>query len=212
MNSNEFTSDCSELIGAVGTYFNESGISYSFDVYVNGVKVHTQAGISEFAGFRTIILNRYIPVKAGDKFKVIFKNNAVPYQAYSRQHYLAGMSFISADGKSWGDITPENRTVCLKVYTVKDDTKIINNKDISVDYAGGAYFSVNVVTADGHPVGPGAAVKFIINGKTTTVVTDKDGIAKIKITEVPKKYTITTVYNGKIPQKHSYSQTGSVCR
>ena len=106
------------------------------------------------------------------------------------------MSFISANCKSWRDITLENRTVCLKVYTVKDDAKIINNKDILVDYAGGAYFSVNVVTADGHPVGPGAAVKFIINGETTTVVTDKDGIAKIKITEVPKKYIITTVYNG----------------
>ena len=42
--SNEFTSKYSELIGAVGTYFNESGINYSFDVFVNGKKVHTKWG------------------------------------------------------------------------------------------------------------------------------------------------------------------------
>ena len=121
--SNEFTSKYTESIGAVGTYFNESGIEYSFDVYVNGKKVHTQSGESEFAGFRTIKLNEYVPVKANDTFKVVFKNNALPYQAYSRQHYIPGMSMISADGETWSDITLENKTVCLKVYTVADDGK-----------------------------------------------------------------------------------------
>ena len=195
--SNEFTSQYDELIGAVGTYFNESGISYSFDIYVNGAKVHSQSGISEFAGFRTIILSKYIPVKQGDKFKVVFKNNNLPYQAYSRSHYIQGMSFVSVDGKSWSDITLKNKTVCLKVYTVKDDTKIIDNKDITVDYDGGSYFSVKVITADGRAVGQGAVVKFTINGKTYTVKTDDNGIAKVKITDVPKKYTMTITYNGK---------------
>ena len=195
--SNEFTSEYSELIGAVGTYFNGFGIGYSFDVYVNGNNVLSQCGVSEFAGFRTIVLDKYVPVKKGDKFKVVFKNNNLPYQAFSRQHYISGMSYISKDGKTWSDITLENKSVCLKVYTVKDDTKIINNKDISVDYDGGSYFSVSVVTADGHAVCTGESVKFTLNTKTTIVKTDSSGIAKIKITDVPKKYTITTIYNGK---------------
>ena len=89
-----------------------------------------------------------------------------------------------------------NQTVCLKVYTVNDDGRITNNKNIAVDYDGGSYFSVNVVTADGRTV-VGASVKFTINGKTVTVKTDNNGIAKIKITDVPKKYTMTTVFNGK---------------
>ncbi|MDO5860906.1 lectin like domain-containing protein [Methanobrevibacter sp.] len=195
--SNEFTSKYDELIGAVGTYFNESGIDYSFDIYVNGLKVHTQSGVSEFAGFRTIVLNKYIPIKTGDEFKVVFKNNALPYQAYSRQHYVSGMSFISGGGENFKDITLENKTVCLKVYTVADDTKIINNKDITVNYNGGSYFSVKVITADGRAVGAGEGVKFTIGGKTYSVKTNNNGIAKLKITQIPNKYIIKTSYNGK---------------
>ena len=85
----------------------------------------------------------------------------------------------------------------VKAYTVADDTKIINNNDIAVDYAGGSYFSVKVVTDDGHAVGEGETVKFTIDGKTSSVKTDINGVAKIKITNVPKKYTMTTTYNGK---------------
>ena len=194
---NEFTADYDDLIAGVGTYFNQSGIDYSFDIYVNNNLVYSQSGISEFAGYRTIVLNKYIPIKKGDKFKVVFKNNNLPYQAFSRQHYIHGMSFVSADGTAWKDITLENKTVCLKVYTVKDDSKIINNNDISVDYDGGKYFSVNVVTADGHAVGAGADVKFTINGKTTIIKTDSNGIAKIKLNYVPGKYAVKITYNGK---------------
>ena len=118
-------------------------------------------------------------------------------KAYSRQHYVSGMSMVSADGSSWRDITLENKTVCLKIYTVKDDSKIINNKDIKVDYAGGQYFTVEVVTTDGHAVGEGAVVNFKINGKTTTAITNADGIAKVEITDVPGTYEVTTAYNGK---------------
>lgn len=117
--SNEFTSKYSEQIGAVGTYFNESGIDYSFDIFVNGKKVHSQNGVSEFAGFKTIVLDKYVPIKKGDDFKVVFKNNALPYQDYSRQHYMPNMSLISKEGKSWKDISLENKTVCLKVYTLE---------------------------------------------------------------------------------------------
>ena len=195
--SNEFTAQYDDLIASVGTYFNESNISYSFDIYVNGKLVHTQKGVSEFAGYRTIILDKYIPIKRNDVFKVVFKSNSLPYEARSRQHYIQGMSFVSVDGTSWKDFTLENKTVCLKVYTMADDSKIINNKDVSVDYNGGKYFSVKIVTADGRTVGAGANVKFIINGKTTTVKTDSNGIAKIKIVNVPGKYTVKTIYNGK---------------
>ena len=66
-----------------------------------------------------------------------------------------------------------------------------------MDYDGGKYFSVKIVSADGKVAASGVSVKFTINGKSTTVTTDADGIAKIKITDVPKKYTMKTTFNGK---------------
>ena len=193
--SNEFTSKYDELIGAVGTYFNQSGIEYSFDIYVNDVKVHTQSGISEFGGFRTIVLNKYIPVKTADRFKVVFKNNNLPYQAYSRLHYMPAMSMVSSDGKSWSDITLENKTVCLKVYTVEDKSKI-TSKDLTMKYNDGSYFRVNVTGWNGNRTASGEEVTFTINGKTVTAKTDADGVAKIKITQKAGSYTITTKYLG----------------
>ena len=89
----------------------------------------------------------------------------------------------------------DNNTVCaIKVYTVADDSHVIDNEDISVDYAGDKYFSVKVVTADGHAVA-GTSVGFAINGKTINATTDCEGIAELEIVEVPGTYVITTVYN-----------------
>jgi hypothetical protein len=83
--------------------------------------------------------------------------------------------------------------------------KVIDNNDIKVDYDGGSYFTVKVVSADGKVAAQGASVTFKINGKTTTVKTDENGMAKIKITDVPKKYVMTTTFNGK-----SYKNTVTV--
>ena len=91
------------------------------EVQVNGNLMHSQNGTSEFAGFKTIVLDKYVPIKTGDKFKVVFKNNAVPYQAFSRQRYVPGMSLVSDDGQSWNDISLENKTVCLKAYTINQN-------------------------------------------------------------------------------------------
>ena len=66
-----------------------------------------------------------------------------------------------------------------------------------MDYGGGKYFSVKIVSQDGKVAAFGVSVKFTINGKTKTVKTNKNGIAKIKITDIPKKYAMKTTYNGK---------------
>lgn len=125
--SNEFTSKYDEYIGAVGTYFNDSGIEYSFDVYVNNRLMHSQSGISDFAGFKTIILDKYVPIKKDDTFKVAFKSNAVPYQAFSRMHYIKNMSLVSNDGEHWIDLADTNKTVCLKIYTIDSRDENENN-------------------------------------------------------------------------------------
>ena len=188
-----------DLIAGVGTYFNESGVNYTVKIFVNDELKLTQEGVSPYVGYHTIKLGSYVPVKKGDVFKAEITSNWIPYLLLedTRVHYVQNISFVSFDGKTWKDAYDLGYIACLKVYTVADDSKIINNKNIAVDYNGGKYFSVKVVTADGHAVGAGAKVTFTINKNTKTVTTDKNGIAKIKITDIPKKYTITTKYMGK---------------
>ena len=160
----EFEALDDDLIAAVGTYFDKEGNDYTVEIYVNDELKLTQTGVSPYFGYRTIKLNKYIPVRKGDVFKAVITSNAAPTLNLtdSRQHYTQNISFISFDGEPMKDSYDSGYIVCLKVYTVADDTKIINNKDIRVDYNGGKYFSVKVVTADGHTVGAGAKVTFTI--------------------------------------------------
>ena len=187
-----------DLIAAVGTYFNQSGVNYTIEIYVNDELKLTQEGISPYFGYHTIKLNEYIPIKEGDVFKVFMTSNAMPYIALvdTRMHYTENHSFFSYDGQPWNDGYIIGKIPCLKAYTVADDSKIINNENVTVDYGSGSYFTVQVVTADGHAVGAGAVVNITINGKTTTAITDADGIAKVEITDVPGTYDVTTAYNG----------------
>ena len=196
--ANQFEAAADDLIAGVGTYFNQSGVNYTVEIYVNEELKLVQNGVSPFYGFHTIKLNEYVSVKKGDVFKAVITSNAVPVVnlKYSRTHYGENLSFLYYGGK-WNDMYKDECIACLKVFTVNDTSKIINNKNITVDYDGGKYFTVKVVTNDSHAVVAGAKVTFIINKKTKTVTTDKNGIAKIKITDVPKKYTIITKYAGK---------------
>ena len=187
-----------DLIAAVGTYFNCSDVNYKVEIYVNDELRLTQKGVSPYVGYHTIKLDKYIPIKKGDVFKAIMTSDAMPGVDFTqtRLHYSRNISFFSYDGETWTDCYTENAVACLKVYTVADDSKIINNKDITVDYGSGSYFTVQVATTDGHSVGAGAVVNITINGKTTKAITDANGIAKVKINNVPGTYDVTTTYNG----------------
>ena len=73
--------------------------------------------------------------------------------------------------------------------------KITGNKNVVMDYNDGSVYKVRVFGSDGKII-KGEVVKFNINKKTIKVKTDKNGYASVKITEIPKKYTITATYNG----------------
>ena len=181
--SNEYTADSNNLLGAVGTYFNDTGVDYEFNVYVNGELKLMQNGTSEYAGFKTIKLNEYIPVKENDTFKVVFKNNILPYQAKSRQHYLENTSLVSADGENWIDYVALNMTVCLKVYAfdlpvyTEDLIKIYKNASRFEAYVGES--NVNVT--------------FELNGVNYTRVSDENGTASIAINLNPGEYAIKSI-------------------
>lgn len=73
--------------------------------------------------------------------------------------------------------------------------KITNNQNIQVFYTDGSKYKVRIMGTDGKAVGPGNLVTFIIGGKSIKVKTDENGYASFKITQTPKKYTVTTKYN-----------------
>ena len=41
--------------------------------------------------------------------------------AFSRQHYMPGMSLVSKDNDTLEDMAEQDKTVCLKVYTVETE-------------------------------------------------------------------------------------------
>jgi predicted outer membrane repeat protein len=193
--SNYYEAEDDDLIAGVGTYFYSSGENYTVEIYVNDQLILTQDGVSPFTGFHTIKLNEYVPIKKGDKFNAVITSDLVPVSLdiFCRVHFSENHSFIIYNDTKY-DLYDFNAVACLKVYTVEDDSRITENTDISVDYGGESFFSVKVVTADGHSVA-GASVWFTINGKTVNVTTDDEGVAKLEINEVPGTYIVTAVYN-----------------
>ena len=114
--SNTYQSNGNELISGVGTYFGGEGENYSLDVYVNGELKHTQNGSAPYYGFHTVKLTKEIPVKGDDTFKAVMKKKSIPILSYSRQHYSKNTTFVN-NGDGWKDISLENKTISLKVYT-----------------------------------------------------------------------------------------------
>ena len=186
--SNEFKAVEKADIAAVGTYFNDTGVDYEFKIYVNDNLKLTQNGTSTFAGFKTIKLNKNIPIKENDTFKVVFKSNNVPYQDETRQHLLSGMSYVSSDANTWIDLSKQNQTVCLKVYTKESNTPIIS-EDLVKIYKNESQFEVDVGEVN-------QTITFEINGKNYTRTSDANGTAHMNINLKPGNYSIKTTFNG----------------
>jgi len=180
---NEFTADADELIAAVGTIFDKADMNYTFEIEVNGVAVYAQKGVSSFGGYETIKMDRYIQIKKGDTFRVIFENK-VPIISFSRINLELNKSKVSVDGKTWEDLYDDENVAVLKVYTITD----INITDNLVKYYG-----------DDTPfvahVGAGESVIFEFEGEFINATADENGTCKFEIEKDIGKYNITTTYN-----------------
>ena len=178
----------SDAIAAVGTYFNQSGVNYTVEIYVNDVLKLTQNGVSPYYGYHTIKLDNYIPIKEGDIFKAVITSNGMPRVRLgdSRMHYTNNISFISFDGETWEDAYDLGYIACLKVYTV---ALPIHTEDLVKIYKNDYQFVAKIGVAN-------ETVSFEINGRNYTRVTDENGNAKMNINLGPGNYTIKTNYNG----------------
>ena len=85
--------------------------------------------------------------------------------------------------------------------------RLLENTDITMDYADGTKYKVLAIGDDGQPVGAGETVIIKVNGKSYNVKTDKNGYAYLKINLKPKAYTITAEYkNTKVSNKLTVKQ------
>ncbi|MDO5809494.1 MAG: Ig-like domain repeat protein, partial [Methanobrevibacter sp.] len=74
--------------------------------------------------------------------------------------------------------------------------RIVENKDVTMDFDDGTYVVVRAIDDDGTPVGAGEVVSLKVNGISYVGVTNNNGYAKVKINLNPKKYTMTFQYRG----------------
>jgi hypothetical protein len=92
--------------------------------------------------------------------------------------------------------------------TVTIVKRLIENKDITMDFADGTYYVVRAIGDDGKPVGAGEFVDIFVNTIHYSSRTDKNGYARLKINLNPKTYTITAEYkNTKVSNKLVVKQT-----
>ena len=185
---NVYESLDNDAIAAVGTYFNQSEVNYTVEIYVNDELKLTQTGISPYAGYHTIKLNEYIPIKKGDIFKAKMTSNAIPGISTKgmRVHYTENISFMCLDGATWIDGYKEDGIACLKVYTV---ALPIYTENLVKIYKNDSKFEANIGVAN-------ETVTFEINGKNYTRTSDENGTASMTINLGPGNYAVKTTFNG----------------
>ncbi|RPF50200.1 putative outer membrane repeat protein [Methanobrevibacter gottschalkii DSM 11977] len=88
----------------------------------------------------------------------------------------------------------DNQSIILKITPT--NKRIIDNKNIVVDYNGKVTYKVRVVGVDGKIVGANVAVVMKIAGKKYTVKTNKNGFVSKLFSLTPGKYSIITTYKG----------------
>jgi C1A family cysteine protease len=180
----EYTSIGNELISAVGTYFGNEGEEYLIEIYVNGELKCSQNGTAPFYGYHTVRLSEEIPIKLHDNFTAVMKKKSVPIVSNQRHHIFENSSFVDY-GSGWQDLSLDNNTVTLKVYTKELS---IYTQDMVKIYKNPAPFEANVSAAN-------ETVTFEINGKSYNRTTNENGTARIAVNLGPGNYTIKTTFN-----------------
>ena len=105
-------------------------------------------------------------------------------------NFALGTYKVSASFNGNDDYNASSAEATLKVLP-----RFAENKNIVMNYYDGSKYSVRVLDDSGK-FSAGQLVTFNINGKTSTVKTDKNGYATLSITNLPGKYTVTASYKG----------------
>lgn len=143
---NVFTATDDEYLAAVSTYF-EKDSDWTVSIYVNDVLRMVKNGFSK-AGYWTIDLGDFIPLKCGDVFEVIFNITVDGRAGFPISEFVSlntltygeNISFLSYDGINWQDMYELNWTypdhvydsqvACIKAFTVFDEIETMTLLDV----------------------------------------------------------------------------------
>ncbi|WP_323736891.1 Ig-like domain repeat protein [Methanosphaera sp. ISO3-F5] len=142
---NIYTATRNESIAGVGTFIYKD-TDYEAYIYVNDRFCYSQKGTFTQEGYRIIKLDKYVPIREGDIFRVDLRLKAREgdytsitlqdtsiYKSLSKEN----QSFTSTDGENWDDVYQNSNhkysAVCLKVYT-KDTPSIASTINQTEDY------------------------------------------------------------------------------
>lgn len=183
---NTFQSADNDLISAVGTYFDSADVGYTIKVYINGNQVYSQNGKSQYSGYQTIKLDKYVAVKYGDDFSVeiaLANSKAVPFLKFTRLYFEKGNSVVTTStGRE--DLSDFATTACLKVYTVDE----LNVTEDVITYYDSSKIEIpsNI---------EGAKITILKNGNMIGSATVQNGKATINVKLAPGNYSILTEFN-----------------
>lgn len=163
--SNIFTANGNEMLKATSFYVLKPNAAYNLYVYVDpkgknpasGTLATVKRGVIPTAGYKTIQLNRLLPLIKGHKFSIVLKltipnlNDPVtieyPLEDYSsKATSKPGESYVSRNGIIWMDMTSlvPNANVCLKAFTMGKKADLSITKKLTSHNGSIATFTIKV--------------------------------------------------------------------
>ena len=199
---NRFVAESDELICAVSNYFDNEETMWDISINVNGELKHSQSGTSTF-GYYTTPLTKYIPVKKGDYFEVIYRiyslgaetNILVNYQDNKRIK-LGNVSYLSTNnGRTWSLLHPDY-IFPIKAFTVNgklNTTLSVNNID-NWDFGKAYTLQATVKDQYGALMKTGTVI-FSIDGQNYTVNVVNGSANRTIIFNHAGNHTISVLFN-----------------
>ncbi|WP_406537081.1 C1 family peptidase [Methanobrevibacter sp.] len=206
---NIFTASSDEYLAAVSTYF-EKACNWTASVVVNGEIKDVLSGTTE-AGYYTFNLNKFISLKSGDVFEVIFNVTAnggafFPISeeiSLNKLVYSPQSSFVSYDGVTWQDLynltwaysshTYGSQVACIKAFTYINPINALIN--ITIDFMESRPISISAIITDefGNLVKYGN-VTFNINGENKSASVS-NGRASVSYDMIHEGYLISATFD-----------------
>ena len=183
---NIYESTDNELLAAVSTYFRKN-TDFELFIYVNDELALEQNGSCR-PGYTTIALNEFIPLSAGDVFKVLFKltcESEVEFAISEKVQatkltYSPGISFFSFDGINWTDLfdyentsdadgghTYLSQVAAIKAFTILYELQPTLKLNVSAIY-NEANVIAEIHDQYGNPIHSGEVI-FYVDGSNYTV-------------------------------------------